>query len=40
MNPLYDDWLFVFIRDWLPTMTFIVFVLAIVAIKISGEFDE
>jgi len=40
MNPLYNDWLFVFIRDWLPTMTFIVFVLAIVIIKISGEFDE
>ena len=40
MHNIYDDWVFLFLRDWLPTMTFIAFVLAIVVIKISGEFDE
>jgi len=40
MNPLYSDWLFLFFRDWLPTIAFALFVIAIIFIKLSGEFDE
>ena len=40
MNPLYSDWLFLFVRDWLPTITFVLFVLAIVFIKYTGELDK
>ena len=32
--------LFLFLRDWLPTITFIIFVIGLVVIKLSGEFDE
>ena len=40
MYNIYDDWLFLFLRDWLPIMTLILFVLAVIVIKLSGEFDE
>lgn len=40
MYNIYDDWLFLFLRDWLPTMTFIVFMIGLIVIKLSGEFDE
>ena len=39
MNPLYNDWLFVFIRDWLPTMTFVIFVIAIIYINYTKELE-
>ena len=40
MHNIYDDWLFLFLRDWLPTITFIMFVVAIIYIKYTGELDK
>ena len=40
MHNIYDDWLFLFLRDWLPTIAFVLFVIAIIFIKLSGEVDE
>ena len=40
MHNIYDDWLFLFLRDWLLTKTFIAFKCGNSFIKLSGEFDE
>lgn len=40
MHNIYDDWLFLFLKDWLPTITFIMFVVAIIYIKYTGELDK
>ena len=40
MNPLYEDWLFLFIRDWWPTITGLMFILAMIYIKYTGELDK
>ena len=37
---IYDDWLFLFLRDWLPTIAFVLFVGAIIYINYTGELDE
>lgn len=40
MHNIYDDWLFLFLKDWLPTITFVMFVVAIIYIKYTGELDK
>jgi len=40
MHNIYDDWVFLFLRDWLPTITFFLFIIAIVYIKYTGELDK
>ena len=40
MHNVYDDWLFLFLKDWLPTITFVLFIIAIVYIKYTGELDK
>ena len=37
---IYDDWIFLFLRDWLPTIAFVLFVVAILYINYTGELDE
>ena len=39
MNPLYEDWLFLFIRDWWPTIKGLMMIIAIIYIKYTCEID-
>jgi len=39
MYNIYDDWLFLFLRDWLPTMTFVLFIIAIIYIYTTKELE-
>jgi len=40
MNPLYNDWLFLFIRDWWPIITGLMMIIAMIYIKYTGELDK
>ena len=40
MHNVYIDWLFLFLKDCLPTIAFVLFVVAIIYINYTGELDE
>jgi hypothetical protein len=40
MYNIYDDWIILFLIDFLPIMTFLIFIIGLIVIKLSGEFDE
>ena len=39
MHNVYNDWLFLFLKDWLPTITFVLFVAAILYINYTKELE-
>ena len=40
MHNVYNDWLFLFLKDWLHKIAFVLFVAAIIYINYTGELDE
>ena len=40
MNYLHEDWLYMFIRDFMPMITGIIFIIGMIYIKYTKELDK